>query len=433
MIFRNSLLLALFSFLSVVLGIVRDKLLAVYVGVGPTLDVYNAAFRVPDFIYGIFLAFITAGTVVPFLTKENKNGYLIESEKRFTSLLFFFSVVMIVLMVLVMATVPYFAHGIVPGFDEGQVREFIVATRLLLLQPLLLGVSSLISCFAQLKNEFLYYGIAPLGYSLSIIVGVIFFYPTFGVQGLIMGVLLGAFASLCIQSISLRAHKFSIKKNNIRLEYIKELLRFGLPRSFTNVVSQLRVMFLTAFATTLGPGVLSAFLFAQRITDAISQITSQSITTASLPVLAREHEEGRIKEHEALVHKYTRVLFASAVMIALLVYPFRHEIITLLYSSHSSNRLIALFLTGFLIALPFSMTSSYLAIGFYSMKDTKKVLFGNIIGSILCVIACIFYRSHGPFALMYGIIVYFSTSSVSYMILYKQSHFLKRFRKGESL
>lgn len=433
MIFKNSLLLALFSVLSVVLGIVRDKLLAVYVGVGPTLDVYNAAFRLPDFIYGIFLAFITAGTVVPFLTKENKNGHLIESEKRFTSLLFFFSSAMVVLMIIVVVLIPHLARFIVPGFSETQLQEFIFATRLLMAQPLLLGISSLISCFAQLKNEFLYYGIAPLGYSLSIIIGVIFFYPLLGVRGLIIGVLIGALVSLLVQSISLRKHTFSIKRHNIRLLYIKELLHFGLPRSLTNIISQLRVMFLTAFATTLGPGVLSAFLFAQRITEAISQITSQSITTASLPVLAREHEEGRIKEHEALVHKYTRILFASAVVIALIVFPFRHELIVLLYSDHAANRLIALFLTGFLIALPFSMTSSYLAIGFYSMKDTKKVLFGNIVGSVLCILACILYRSHGPFALMYGVIVYFSTSSVTYMILYKQSRFLERFRKGESL
>lgn len=433
MIFRNSLFIAFFSFLSVVLGVVRDKLLAVYVGVGPTLDVYNAAFRVPDFIYGIFLAFITAGTVVPFLTKENKSGHLIEAEKRFTSLLFFFSSVMIVLMMVVMIVLPFIARLLVPGFDDRQVDEFVLATRILMLQPLLLGVSSLISCFAQLKNEFLYYGIAPLGYSMSIIIGVIFFYPILGVQGLIVGVLIGAFASLLIQSISLQKHRFSIKRNNIHFSYIKELIHFGLPRSFTNIVTQLRVMFLTAFATTLGPGVLSAFLFAQRITDAIAQITSQSVTTASLPVLAREHEEGRIKEHEALVHKYTRVLFASAVIIALFVYPFRHELIVLLYSSHSANRLIVLFLTGFLIALPFSMTSAYLAIGFYSMKDTKKVLFGNVVGSTLCVLACILYRSHGPIALAYGIVVYFASSSVTYMVLYKKSHFLERFRRGESL
>lgn len=428
MIFKNSVLLAIFSLASVLLGIVRDRLLAVYVGVGPTLDVYNAAFRLPDLAYGVFLAFITAGTVVPFLTKENKDGKLIEAEKRFTSLLFFFSLLMTIIIIMVIMTISFYAKLIVPGFSPEQVQEFIFATRILMFQPLLLGISSLISCFAQLKNEFFYYAIAPLGYSFGIIFGIIFFYEKYGVRGLILGVLFGAVISLIIQSKSLKTHNFSIKKHNIRSAYVKELIYFAFPRSFTNVVSQLRVMFLTAFATTLGPGALSSFLFAQRITDAISQIISQSITTASLPVLAREHEEGRIKEHEALVYKYTAILFFGAIAVSLFLYPLRHIVIELLYGHHSANTLIGTFLIGFLVALPFSMASSYLAIGFYSMKDTKKVFFGNLAGTVACVSACLYFRDTGVTSLIYGIIAYFFTSSVLYAILYKRSHFLEKSR-----
>lgn len=425
MIIRNSFILAFFSVLSVLLGIVRDRLLAVYVGVGPSLDVYNAAFRLPDLLYGIFLAFITAGTVVPFLTKENKNGEIIESEKRFSALLFFFGSIMIFLVVFVFFTLPFYARLIVPGFSDIQLHEFIFATRILMLQPLFLGVSSLISCFAQLKNEFIYYGIAPLGYSFCIILGIIFFYKDMGINGLVTGVILGAFVSFCIQAISLRKHKFSIRRAHFEFKYIKELLLFALPRSFTNVVSQMRVMFLTAFATTLGVGVLSSFLFAQRITDAVTQIISQSLTTASLPVLSKEHEEGRIKEHERLVHHYTKLLFLVAIGVSMIVYLFRDIIIGLLYSHNPANHLIATFLVGFLIALPFSMASSYLAVGFYSMKDTKRVLIGNIFGSMICVLVCILFRKYGIYSLMFGIVSYYSVSSTMYFFLYKQANFLK--------
>lgn len=426
MIIRNSILLAIFSILSVLLGIVRDRLLAVYVGVGPVLDVYNASFRLPDLVYGVFLAFITAGTVVPFLTRENKNGKLIESEKRFTSLLFFFSLMMILLTIFVTFTIQLYAKIIVPGFSDEQLSQFIFATRLLMFQPLILGVSSLISCFAQLKNEFIYYAVAPLAYSLGIIYGIVFFYKDYGVKGLIYGVLLGAVVSLVIQSISLRAHKFSIKKHNVSIAHIKELIYFAFPRSITNVVSQLRVLCFTAFATTLGPGVLSSFLFAQRITDAITQIISQSITTASLPVLSREHEEGRIQEHEHLVYKYTAILFFVAIAIGIFIYPFRHLIIDILYSHNKANNLIALFLVGFLVALPFSMASSYLAIGFYSMKDTKRVLFGNAFSTILCILVILYFKNLGIVSLIYGVIAYYSTSSLIYAVLYKRRNFLNR-------
>ena len=425
MIIRNSILLAIFSVLSVLLGVVRDRLLAMYVGVGPVLDVYNASFRLPDLVYGVFLAFITAGTVVPFLTRENKDGKIIESEKRFTSLLFFFSLMMILLIIFVMFTISLYARFIVPGFSSEQLQEFIFATRMLMVQPLILGVSSLISCFAQLKNEFIFYAIAPLGYSLGIIFGIVFLFNGFGVNGLVIGVLIGALVSLLIQSISLKKHKFSIQKHNLSFIYIKELLHFALPRSFTNIVSQLRVVFFTAIATTLGGGVLSAFLFAQRITDALAQVISQSVTTASIPTLSREHEEGRIQEHEHLVHKYTAILFFTAIPIGIIVYLFRDIIISILYGNNEANNLIATFLVGFLIVLPFSMASSYLVAGFYSMKNTGKVFIGNLIGTIMGVLVCLHYKDLGIISLIYGTVSYYIISFLLFTIMYQRSHFFR--------
>ena len=421
MIFRNSMLLAFFSILSVLLAIVRDRLLAVYIGVGPALDVYNASFRIPDFLYGIFLSFITAATIVPFLTKENKNGDIIESEKRFSSIFFFFSLSISFLIIIAIITIPYFARFIVPGFDDEQIKLFISMSRLVMIQPLLLGVSSLISCFAQLKNEFVFYGLAPLGYSLGIIVGIVFFYKEFGAYGLAIGVVFGAALSLAIQAFSLRNHEFSIKKNHFHLNHIKELFHLVMPRSATNIISQLRVLFLTAFATTLGPGVLSAFLFAQRITDAISQVTAQSVGTASLPTLSREYEENRISEHERLVYKYSKLLFFTAVVISVTVFFLRDFVVALLYGRNPANELIATFLISFLIILPFSMVSSYLVIGFYSMKKTGKVFVGNLTATILAIVVCLYFKDRGIVSLMYGVVSYYVTSYLIYLFFYSRN------------
>ncbi len=420
------MLLAFFSVLSVLLAIVRDRLLAVYVGVGPMLDVYNASFRIPDLLYGLFLSFITAGTIVPFLTKENKNGEIIESEKRFSSVLMFFSLMMSILIIVVIFTIQFYAKYVVPGFNEDQIRLFIVVTRILMVQPLILGISSLISCFAQLKNEFIYYGLAPLGYSVGIILGIVLFYKQIGLHGLALGVTIGALFSLIIQAISLRKYKFSIKKSHFSLKHIKELYRLAIPRSATNIISQLRVLFFTAFATTLGPGVLSAFLFAQKITDAISQIISQSVGTASLPTLSREYEDNRIKEHERLVYKYTKLLFLIAIPISLVTFFLRDFVVFMLYDHSGANELISTFLVGFLILLPFSMSSSYLAIGFYSMKNTSKVLIGNFIATVLAVLICIYFKDKGIYSLIYGTVSYYIISNMIYMFLYKRCNFANR-------
>ena len=234
MILKNSALLAIFSILSVLLGIVRDRLLATHVGIGPILDIYNAAFRLPDFLYALALAFVTAGTVVPFLTVEDKRGHMIDSRHKLSSISLFFGGAISLMGLLIAITLPLYAHLIVPGFTEEQVVTFISVTRLMLVQPIILGFTSLISCFAQLKNHFVLYGIAPLGYSLGIIFGIIFLYPLYGVHGLIYGVLIGAVLSLFIQIFSLRKAKMGQVFPYFSWHDVRAILALGLPRTVNN-------------------------------------------------------------------------------------------------------------------------------------------------------------------------------------------------------
>src|SRR3954463_5896873 len=113
MILRNSAILAFFSVVSLLLGILRDRLLATIVGVGPMLDVYNASFRVPDLTLGILLSLASATTVVPFLTHAAHTEDKKELEKRFSSLFVFFGGAMILLVGITLIILPFVAHRIV--------------------------------------------------------------------------------------------------------------------------------------------------------------------------------------------------------------------------------------------------------------------------------------------------------------------------------
>src|SRR3989339_2284805 len=59
-----AIVLAFSFFLSTILGVLRDRLLAGRFGAGEELDIYFAAFRIPDFIYAIFIA---GGLIAVFL------------------------------------------------------------------------------------------------------------------------------------------------------------------------------------------------------------------------------------------------------------------------------------------------------------------------------------------------------------------------------
>jgi putative peptidoglycan lipid II flippase len=364
------------------------------------------------------LAFVTAGTVVPFLTIENKSGNIIDARHKLSSISLFFASFSGVVALVIIGTVQFYAKLIVPGFTREQLDIFISVTRILMIQPVLLGLTSLISCFAQMKNHFVLYGIAPLGYSFGIILGIIFLYPVYGVHGLVYGVIMGAVFSFCIQLWSLRRTKMLEVLPYFSWRHIKELFMLSFPRTGVNVLTQLRTIFFTAFATTLGPGALSSYLFAQRITDAVTQVVQQSVTTASLPVLSKEFVENRITEYKQVVKKYVLTLGTIGLIAAMAIYLTRDLVIEILYGITDAHNAISFFLIGFLVALPLQMMIGFFSISLYSAKDTKSVFYSNLISTLVAVFTCYSTQPLGNISLVYGIIAMSISNFIVISLLY---------------
>ncbi len=423
MIFKNSLLLAFFSGLSLLLAIVRDRLLAENVGISFTLDLYNASFRIPDLLYGSLLAFISAGTVVPFLTKEDSHGKQISPLHRLITLSSLFLFINASIGLLLFIILPYIAHLIVPGFTTGQREMYVSLTRLLMVQPVLLGLASLFSCYAQLRNEFIRLGVSPLLYSLGIIYGIVYLYPLYGVQGLIIGVVIGALFSLVLQSFSLRSLKSHHFKHVFSWSLTREAIHLALPRSATNIITQVRVVIFHGFATLLGPGYLSAYLFALRIPEAMVQIIQQSATTASIPVLSRDYSERKIDLYKKTVKKYSIALFLIGIGASLLIFLGREGLVALLYGKSTMNALIVYFLGGALLALPFQMLAGYLSISFYSIHDTKSVMIAFLISSLLSVPFLYTSFGTGAFQLIIANVFFWVSTSLMLLFFYMRKKF----------
>ena len=64
-------LVAIVSFLGYFLALVRNWLLAVFFGAGTDLDIYFAAFKIPDFLYIVTASFVSAFALVPIFEKKN--------------------------------------------------------------------------------------------------------------------------------------------------------------------------------------------------------------------------------------------------------------------------------------------------------------------------------------------------------------------------
>src|SRR3989344_4771723 len=231
--------LAAFALLSSILALVRDRLLAAAFGASTTLDLYYAAFRIPDLIFVGIGALVSVYTLIP--------------------------------------------ARLFPQFMlEGNLPQLVTLTRIILLQPLLLGFSNILAAITQSRHRYLLYALSPLLYNLGIIFGIVVLYPLWGVAGLAWGVVVGAAVHAGIQIPAVIRDGFL--RSSPRLWDIGALLQtvsVSVPRALTLSMNQITFIGLTALAGSLTSGSIAVFMFSYNL-----QAVPLSIIGASYSVAA---------------------------------------------------------------------------------------------------------------------------------------------------
>ena len=200
---QAAILLGFFTLLSQILALFRDRFIAHFIGPSAGLDAYYAAFRVPDLIFISIGSLASITVIIPFVVSKMKNGEVTDEARKFLNDVFtvFFGS-MILISIIAFFLMPYFVHFIAPGFIPIMQMKVVNISRIMLLSPILLGLSNLFGTVTQLFRKFFVYSLSPVFYNIGIIFGIIFLYPIFGIYGLASGVALGAFLHFLIQAIA---------------------------------------------------------------------------------------------------------------------------------------------------------------------------------------------------------------------------------------
>jgi putative peptidoglycan lipid II flippase len=239
-------ILALFAIGSQLLAVVRDRLLASLFGAGPELDLYYTAFRIPDLMYVLFASVLSVYVLLPTEDEGTKAGALVISQV-FTLFLILYSAMSLILIF----TAHLYVDKLFPGFAD-QTDLLVTLIRILLLQSFLLGLSSLCGVITQITHRFVLYAISPLLYNISIIFGVVFLYPLYGLPGLVAGVVLGAFGHLAIQLPFVFRSEYAFKVvRKIDWRLMKEVCFVSVPRALTLSLNQIVLLVMVGMASTI--------------------------------------------------------------------------------------------------------------------------------------------------------------------------------------
>ena len=382
--------LGLFALLSAVLALIRDRLLAHYFGAGEILDVYYAAFRIPDLVFVSIASMVSIYVLIPFLGRDENNK---DNQRRFightfSAFLFFISIISAVLFFLVPYITPFLFPGLV---GSEQFDSLIVLTRILLLQPILLGVSNIFASVTQVYGRFILYGIAPLLYNAGIIFGVLFLYPRFGIMGLGYGVVLGALFHMAIQLPFITARNFlSYVTIHFNFKEIKEIVFLSLPRTLALSSQHIALLVLIGLASIMAEGSITVFSFSFNLQAVPLSIIGASYSVAAFPTLARLFSKGDQTEFVQHVLVAARhIVFWSTPIIVLFIV-LRAQIVRVILGSGAfdwaDTRLTAALFALFVVSLIAQGLILLFVRGYYAAGKTRIPLLVNVFSAGLIII-----------------------------------------------
>lgn len=404
-----------------VLGLLRDRFLASSFGAGDTLDVYYAAFRIPDLIYNLLILGALSAAFIPVFTgliSKDKEDEAWKLANGVLNLAIFF-IVLISLMLALFA--PFIVRVITPGFSAEKIESVVFFTRIMFLSPLFLGISGIFGGILTSFKRFLIYSLAPLFYNLGIITGIFIFVPFFGPIGLAWGVVFGAFLHMVIQYPAARHAGFEysfILFKSLKNPDVKRVLRLMVPRTLGIAVNQINLLVITIFASTLAAGSLAIFNFAQNLQSVPLGLFGISFAIAVFPTLSQYAAKDEHADFVRIFSQTFRQILFFVIPLSAMILVLRAQIVRVVLGSGKfdwEDTILTFQCLGiFVISLFAQSTVPLLARSFYALHDTKTPFYVALVTEIVNIGAVLLLI--GKFHIL-GLVVAFSLASVVQMLL----------------
>ncbi|MBU1031391.1 murein biosynthesis integral membrane protein MurJ [Patescibacteria group bacterium] len=381
--------------LSKILGLVRDRLLA-HVFLPDKIDIFWAAFRLPDLIFQIIILGALSVAFIPVFTEhfENKgkeDAFEMARAVLNVALVLF---ILITIGVFVLAE-PIISNLIAPGFSLTKQMQVVHLTRIILFGQVILVAGSFFIGISQSMQRFIIPALAPVFYNLGIILGIVFLSKYWGISGAAYGVIIGAFLHGAVQLplVWTLGFRFKFPPKFIH-SGVKEIVRLMSVRTLGLAAEQINETVGLALATLVSIGSVTYLTFAQHLQVVPIGLFGATLAQAALPVLSAERARGRIVEFKiTILTTLHQILFLTLPATAILIV-IRIPVVRLVFGASQFNW-EATVLTGATLAflsigLAAQAISLLLIRGFYALKDTKTPVLVSLAVVVLNIVLSVY-------------------------------------------
>lgn len=385
------------SFVSRFVGFIRDRLLAGAFGAGDTLDVYYAAFKIPDLLFQLIVVGALSASFIPLFLAHSRGLHKRQAWKFANNTIHLVGGIFLLLSIVLIVFAQPLAQLIAPGFHEVKQLRVAQFMRVMFLAQTLLAVSMVFGSILQSLKQFLLYSLAPVLYNAGIIIGALWLVPVLGSIGLAWGVVLGALFHVSVQFLGVRASGYKYQwVFNPQSKDAKEMGRLMAPRAFGLAVNQLMFFVLTVLASTLAVGSLTIFQFAYNIQFLPVGVVGISFAIALFPSLCEKAEEKHLDDFVDLLMDTAKQILYLLTPMTIVFLLLRAQIVRVVVGAGafdwaatiSTADTLAFFALTFIPqALVF-----LLARAFYALHDTMTTLIAALVSALIGTLAAVLLR-----------------------------------------
>ena len=314
------------TFLSRILGFLRDSIIARVFGAGLATDAFFVAFKIPNLLRRISAEGAFTQAFVPILgeykTKKSTADVAILVNKVTTLLAIF----LVLITLLGVFGAPWLIYMSAPGFAQNPTKFNLTIDLLQITFPYIFFISlvSLAGGILNTYGKFLVPAFTPVWLNLSFIIGALFFSQYFEkpVYVLAWAVFFGGLLQLFFQIPFLKQIGLIPKPDlDLRDAGVWRILKLMGPAVIGVSITQISLLINTIFASFLAIGSVSWLYYADRLMEFPVGILGVALSTILLPNLSKSFASKNNKSYSKLLNWGLKLglVFAAPAAVALFI------------------------------------------------------------------------------------------------------------------
>lgn len=329
---KNAGIVMVLILISRLLGFVRERAVAEVFGLTWETDAFRAAFNIPDLMYFLLVGGAISSAFIPVFSGMLARGQEEEAWGMASTFINLISLALLVLTVLGVIASPWLAPLVAPGFADHQLAFLVVLMRVMFPAVLFTALAGVGMGVHNSYQSFMVPLLGPIMYNVAITLSAYVLGPTMGIMGMAVGTVAGAVTNFLMQVpfVASTARRFPWR---IDLSHpgLHKVLKLMLPTLIGLSIVQLNTIILTALASTLTDGRITALNLANRLVQLPLGVFGMGMSMVIYPVLSRLAAVGDIRQFRATLTTGLRSILFITVPSAAGLIALREPIVRLLF------------------------------------------------------------------------------------------------------